>query len=133
MNPACAGLRLVVADDSPEMRGLVRDAFADFSFLVEEAADGRELFWTLERCCRASEPRDVIVIADVCMPVYSGLDVLEARGGVRWPFPFIIMTSYPDDETRARVKRSGALLLPKPFTILDLRAALGSVRARRQS
>jgi FixJ family two-component response regulator len=129
MNRLSAKPQLVVADDSAAMRQLVRDAFAGLAMDVDEAVDGRQLYWTLERCCASSDTQEVIVIADVCMPVYSGLDVLEALGGVRWPFAFIIITSNPDAETRSRVSRYGAILLQKPFTIADLRYAVGSIGA----
>jgi|SRR5450432_1379639 len=119
--------RLIIADDSPEMRALVRNAFAGSRFEVTEAADGRQLFWALERYCASPDTGELVVIADIRMPVYTGLDVLEAWGSARWPFPFVVITSYPDDETRARVEQRGAVLLPKPFAIADLRRAVSSI------
>ena len=119
--------RLVVADDSAEMRTLIRDAVCGSRFEVDEAADGRQLFWMLERCRTSPDARHVVVVADVRMPIYSGLEVLEALDGAHCPFRFIIITSYPDDETRRRVERCGATLLPKPFTVAELRGVLARI------
>jgi CheY-like chemotaxis protein len=117
----------VVADDSAEMRTLIRDAVCGSRFEVDEAADGRQLFWMLERCRTSPDARHVVVVADVRMPIYSGLEVLEALDGAHCPFRFIIITSYPDDETRRRVERCGATLLPKPFTVAELRGVLARI------
>jgi FixJ family two-component response regulator len=56
------------------------------------------------------------VIADVRMPTMSGVELqalLLARGQ---RVPFIFITAFPDENVRARVRKSGAIcFLTKPF------------------
>jgi CheY-like chemotaxis protein len=88
---------------------------------VLEAANGCELFWFAELTGRV-RPIDV-VISDLCMPGYSGLDVVEA-----WADPVltpprarvVLMSAFPDREVRRRAEAVGALLLEKPFALGDL-------------
>jgi len=114
--------RLVIADDCDDTRRMIRAALSGVFFEILESADGRSLFWILEAHLSAvtDEVPDLLVIADVRMPVYSGLDALEAWSDVERPFPFIVLSSTPDDEVRGRVDAMGALLLRKPFTARKL-------------
>ena len=112
--------RAVVADDSPEQRWLVHEILERLGFQISEAADGRGLFWALERCQRSDSLDSLVVIADVNMPIYGGLDVLEAWKHEDWPHAFVVMTGFPDDAVERRARDLGAVLLSKPFTSGDL-------------
>lgn len=75
--PAPAGsvspVRVVLADDSPEIRRLLRIALAGAGDIavVGEAADGAEALAVVEAV------RPDVVLLDVAMPVMDGLDVLR--------------------------------------------------------
>ncbi len=112
--------RVLVADDSAEQRWTLRLALAMMGFEVHEAADGRELFWALEGLSRKPNADPELVIADVYMPAYNGLDVLAAWVGAAPRHPLIVMTAFPDDVLTKRVSELGATLLPKPFTLAEL-------------
>lgn len=73
-----------------------------------EAADGRELFWAIELCQRVRASERLIVISDVRMPVYNGLDVLEAWKYERWPGSLVVMTGFPDETVTRRTLELGA-------------------------
>ncbi len=122
--------RLVIADDSADMRSLVRSTIgADFTEIVE-AADGRELFWMLMRSSFGEKrPGDLVVITDLRMPGYDGLDVLDACEDLhpRLRVPMILMTAYPSDVVHARASALGVKVLPKPFSTSALRTALREV------
>jgi len=116
--------RLIIADDSADMRWLVRTTLQPEFPDVLEAADGRQLFSLLLRASFApgsSEPAALVLIVDVRMPVYDGLEVLDAWQDDELHIPVIVITSFPDDAVRAEVERLGAVLLPKPFTRATLR------------
>ncbi len=124
---------LIVADDSADMRALVRSTLhRDYPDVIE-AADGRQLFWHLLRTSfvtsGAARGR-LVVIADVCMPAYDGLDVLDAWHDGAALVPVVVITSYPDDRVRARVERLGGILLPKPFSRTSLRDAVAQAARR---
>jgi DNA-binding NtrC family response regulator len=125
-----SGRVLVIADDNPAMRWLVRQTFRDQFTEILEANDGRELFWTLVRCSRTRAASDVVVITDIRMPAYSGLDVLAACDELGYHPPTVVMTSFPDADAYATTARAGVVLLPKPFGTSELRRVVEDVRAR---
>ena len=122
--------RLVIADDSAEMRWFVRSAIGREFREVVEAADGRELFWTLLRAQFSDKPLDLrglVIITDLYMPAYDGLDVLDAWGELDHRVPTILITAFPSEAVRERAKALGIALLPKPFSTTALREALREV------
>ncbi len=106
------------------IRSMVGEAFAD----VSEASDGRELFWQLMRAAYI-EDHSLLVIADVYMPVYDGLQVIDAFRYLGFHVPLLVITAFPNPEMRERVERLGIAMLPKPFTGAQLERAVAALRA----
>jgi CheY-like chemotaxis protein len=128
--------RLIIADDSADMRWLVRSTLQPEFRDVIEIADGRQLFACLLRATLAAGPRspdDLVLVVDVRMPVYSGLEVLDAWHDAEHPIPIVVITSFPDDAVRTEVERLGAVLLPKPFSRATLQRVVGDVARRARS
>lgn len=123
---------LLIADDDADMRTLVRSTLRPEYPDALELVDGRELFWQLMRAS-VTQARPVVVVADIRMPAYTGLEVLDAWHGEHAPLPVVVITSFPDDDVRARVAELGATLLPKPFTRARLRQAVDDVRRRERA
>jgi DNA-binding response OmpR family regulator len=124
---------LVIADDDADMRSLVRATLAaDFPDVIE-LASGRDLFWHLLRTSIASvraPARPMLVVADVRMPGYTGLEVIDAWQNPERDVPFVVITSFPDEGVRARVAELGATLVTKPFTRAALRDGVRDARRR---
>ena len=56
------------------------------------------------------------VIADVQMPVMSGVELLTLMRAQGHRVPFIFITAFPDESVRARVLKAGGIcFLAKPF------------------
>ena len=125
--------RLVVADDSPEMRGLVRAAVGDQFAEVVEVGDGRQLMWTLLQLFMTARDQapEIVVITDFCMPTYDGLAVLDAWTELECDIPLIIITAFPSAHVHARAQELGAIVLAKPFSIAALRRLIGEIIDRR--
>lgn len=119
--------RLVIADDSAGMRQFVRSAVGPAFDEVLEVCDGRELLWALLRARFAGDPSEVVLITDVAMPGYSGLDVLDAWRDELGDLPTIVMTAFPSDHIQARAALLGVTLLPKPFSLVRLRRVVQDV------
>jgi CheY-like chemotaxis protein len=118
---------LVIADDSAEMRQFVRNAVGPAFSDVVEVCDGRELFWALLRARFATDQQpDMVVITDIAMPAYNGLDVLDAWDDEA-AIPTIVMTAFPSDAVRARAAQLGVALLAKPFSLARLRRIVQDV------
>jgi CheY-like chemotaxis protein len=105
-------LTVLVVDDDPVSRRLIRDILESAEFVVQEAADGTEGLAQAERL----QP-DVILL-DILMP---GLDGYETCARLRThpatrAIPVVFVTSSPDSTVNRRAYTLGVLgCIPKPF------------------
>jgi len=126
--------RLVIADDSADMRWLVRTAVGNEFADVVEVSDGRALLWTLLRAsfaAAAGTAPALVVITDLRMPAYDGLAVLGAWRDIAPKVPLILMTAHPSDAVYARAGELDAFVLAKPFPTAALRGLVNQVVADR--
>jgi DNA-binding response OmpR family regulator len=124
--------RVLVAEDDPEMRRLVVEALRKDGHDVMEAADGGRM---LVRLAEAFDGKPSVVsidviVSDMRMPLYNGLELLERLAEARWRVPCILMTAFGDEETRQRTDRIGAVLFDKPLAMDALRAAVNRLARR---
>lgn len=113
--------RILVAEDDPEMMAVVTEFLVHDGYEVEPVPDGGRLVVQLAQGKRMLVDA---VVSDLRMPICSGLEVLETLRRTRWTVPFVLMTGFADDDTRAQAARLGAVLLEKPFAMNELRVAL---------
>ena len=116
---------ILVVDDSPTVRRMVRAALAPLSDLTfAEAGSGLQAIETL-----AVQPVQAVVL-DLNMPDMHGLDVLRflrAHDQYRG-LPVMILTTRGDDTSRAAALAAGAsAYMTKPFSPTVLMAALGEL------
>ncbi|MEO7735064.1 MAG: response regulator [Kofleriaceae bacterium] len=114
-------MRVLIADDDAELRGLIADAIASLGADVVCAASGGEL----EDQLTSGRPFDVVV-TDVTMPVRTGLEVMQWAREAGIVCPIVVMTALRDDQTKAQVQALGdhVALLHKPFSRSALQRAL---------
>jgi len=113
------------------MRSLVREAVGDQFGEVVEAANGRELFWTLLRSEISGAPANAsVIVTDLCMPEYDGLSVIDAWRELHPSAPAILITAFPSEAVRRRAAELGAVMLAKPFSTATLRGVVRDVTAR---
>lgn len=116
---------LVIADDDADMRALVRDVLRPEFPEAIEVEDGRQLFWQLMRASfRVGSTRELVIVTDLKMPSYSGLDVLDAWHDPKAASPMVVITAFPDDAVRRRAGKLAATVLAKPFSRAQLRDAV---------
>ncbi|HNE89180.1 MAG: response regulator [Candidatus Nanopelagicales bacterium] len=104
---------VLIVDDEPSVRDLIRDTLELEDHVVNEAVDGPSALEAL----RADQLPDLVVL-DIMMPGMSGLDVLtELRGQpTTKELPVILLTAMSDDATTWAGWSAGAnVFLPKPF------------------
>ena len=98
-------LTIVVADDAPDYRLIVRTILAsvsDMMTIVGEAEDGAEALAVVLR------ERPDIVITDLMMPLLNGIELTKR---IREELPqtkIILMSSYTEDAYRLMASDSGA-------------------------
>jgi DNA-binding NtrC family response regulator len=124
--------RVLVAEDDAECRRLVSTVLSHDGYDVLEVVDGSTMFEYLAACGRGTEFPDVIV-ADICMPGRSGLDVLSHLRELGIAAPVVLMTAFPDHCTEANAVQLGAVtLVEKPFEIDDLRMIVLNLSSSRK-
>lgn len=126
--------RVLLAEDDPAFRTTMSLILGGDGYEVVEVADGSgvldELVHSLsdESSLRSFD----VIITDVRMPGFSGMDVLRAVRGLPEAPPVILMTAFGNKETHREAHRLGALtVLDKPFDLDDLRAAVADALGRR--
>lgn len=110
---------VVVAEDEPEMRAILRDVLENEGYRVVAVQDGKALEQCLKtgRCHDQDVPFD-LVISDIRMPGETGLSVLEDLRNRDWATPVILITAFGDVETHEESRRLGAnVILDKPFEL----------------
>lgn len=118
--------RVLVAEDDREMRKLILRTLRKDGFSAEGVGSGSELLHRIGTSLLSSTgaPPDLI-ISDIRMPGFSGLEVLSGLREADWSMPVILITAFGDEETHAEARRLGAAaVFDKPFDIDDLRTAV---------
>ncbi|MCA9589481.1 MAG: response regulator [Myxococcales bacterium] len=119
---------VLLAEDDTELRRLVEWSLEEEGFVVHSAGDGRAMLELLEAAARDEIPLPDVLVMDVRMPQYDGLDVLRALRLSRWDVPVVLMTAFPDDRTLEAAKDLGATCtLSKPVDMDDLVRAVSIV------
>jgi DNA-binding NtrC family response regulator len=109
--------RLLLVDDEPELRRVLRRAMERAGYDVTEAADG-------ESALRLSRQGDFdAVISDVCMPLMTGLELLERLSLEVPELPVLFVSGSIDLMNVEKARGYGAFdFLEKPVDLAELRA-----------
>lgn len=115
--------RVLVADDDPELRQVIRQILESAGIEVQEASSGVEL---LSRLAKGGSFD--LVVTDVQMPWASGEQVMQAARTAGYAMPVVLMTAFADDRLRRTVAAiPGAMLIEKPFDVRRLVEVVRSV------
>jgi len=114
-----------IIDDDASVRAATDNLLRSLGYTVDT-------FVSSEEFLRSTHLNDTsCVIADVQMPGMSGVDLqtwLLAQG---YRVPFIFITAFPEETTRARALNAGAIcFLTKPFDRLTLIRCLDTALAK---
>ena len=103
---------LLVVDDEPTVRALLRDLLEIENYDVVEAADGDSAL------AFVTQQLPDLVILDVMMPGLDGIEVLQElrKKHSASDLPVILLTAKSDDDTTWQGWTAGVtVFLPKPF------------------
>ncbi|MFN8846540.1 MAG: sigma-54-dependent transcriptional regulator [Bdellovibrionales bacterium] len=111
---------VVVVDDDPEMRSLVRDHLVRSGFQVRDFGSSLEAAKYLSSGGLDSLGTE-LVITDLRMPDLDGLDLLQQIRRLPNPMPVIIMTAFASVDSAIEGLRKGAFdYITKPFKLGEL-------------
>jgi len=119
--------RVLLAEDDGELRRLLASALFARGYDVVECVNGRELARCIDRVLAGEVGWSVdLIVSDIRMPGFSGLEVVEALRGNGERTRVVLMTAFADDGTQQAARSLGVLLLDKPFELEQLFALLTS-------
>jgi DNA-binding NtrC family response regulator len=114
---------ILLAEDEPGLRKVVRTVLEHVGFRVLEASDGRDA----ERVFAEHSASIDLVLTDVNMPKMGGVELWRRLRAIRPGVKVLYMTGYPDRALLGEVKSGDAELLQKPFTIEALTSKIRNV------
>jgi two-component system nitrogen regulation response regulator GlnG len=123
MNPAA---RVLVADDEPSIRYVLRETLEAEGFEVTEVDNGEAALAAL------AEAPHQLAFLDIRMPGPSGLELLARLQAVGSETAVVIITAQNTFENAVEAMKRGALdYLVKPFSVVEVKAlAAKAVRSR---
>ena len=116
-------MKVLIVEDNPTVRKLIRRAIADLAADTVERGDGADALEAYET------HRPDVVLMDVKMPRMDGLtatrQLLQRYPQAR----IVIVTDYDDDELRGAARESGACAYALKNNLMDLEAIIESACA----
>lgn len=120
-DPLLAGRHVLVADDEPKIRNIIREVLRNKGCRVAVCGDGTQAIQELEASLAAGElGKFDLVISDIKMPDRNGYEVFAAARRTDASIPVILMTGFGYDPHHSIVRASQEGLqcvLFKPFQI----------------
>lgn len=122
--------RVLLAEDDYEMREGIARLLGLGGYQVHEVTSGAELMecltpWLLGE---EEEPPTDVIITDVRMPGFDGLNLVEGLRANGWQHPLIVISAFGDRAMRERVEDLGcAAFFDKPFDIEELERTLAEL------
>ncbi len=118
---------VLVVDDDPDMRLMMRWALEEEGLSVATAGDGRAAL------ARIAEQRPALVVLDMSLPLVDGYGVAQGlRTAYGEDVPIVLVTA--DGRAAEKARRTGArAYLHKPFEVDDLVHAVSRILGERPS
>lgn len=117
---------VLVVEDEPAVRRLVRSVLEGLDYRVHESENGREALEFLER----HTGRIDLVLTDVVMPEMTGPELFGRMTEVADALPFMFMSGYADSQLLSRgLSEQRFTILRKPFTSDELKARVAEAIA----
>src|SRR5436309_10753250 len=122
----CRTVKILLVDDEPALRELLRATFEGADVSVDEAESG------LEAEARIRRRRPDVIVLDLRMPVMDGVELcrrLKADPRTK-EIPIVLLTGADGEEARRAQRAGAAALVRKPFSPLELLAVVEGVAGR---
>ncbi|MBI2376124.1 MAG: sigma-54-dependent Fis family transcriptional regulator [Deltaproteobacteria bacterium] len=122
MSESAGSARILVVDDDPTIRKILRDRFRALGHSVDLAVDGAEALALVEK-----QGADLVLL-DLQMPTMDGFGVLATLGARADAPAVIVITAHGSIEAAVRAVRAGAAdFVTKPFEAAHLEHVVAGV------
>jgi CheY-like chemotaxis protein len=122
------GLRVLLVEDDECLLSVVSELLASLGHTTMTAGEG------LAALAKFDEQQFDVLITDLGLPGMSGWDIAEAVKLKNPEIPVIMISGWGAQIADADIKSRGVdLVLPKPFTVLQLEEALGALLEERMN
>jgi two-component system, cell cycle response regulator DivK len=116
--------RIVVVEDQPDNRQIIRDMLAPTDYEIAEAEDGEQALEAI------AMQRPDLILMDVQLPImdgYTAVSRIKADRELR-SIPIIAVTSYALNREERKARAAGCDdYVPKPFSPRQLLAKIGNI------
>jgi two-component system, NtrC family, response regulator HydG len=128
------GPHVLIVDDEPDLRWVLRGLFEDAGFVVSDAADGEAALQLLQQIGDAAVD---VVLSDMRMPEVSGLELVRRSAKEHPDLPVVLLSAVEDVATAVDAIKEGAFdYQAKPFDeerlLLTVRRAAEQHALRRE-
>ena len=107
---------VMVADDDPSIRALLRSFLENEGFAISEARTGREVLKAID-----NDVRPDLLLMDIRMPELSGMEVLQRLREQSLDVPTLLMTAFGSSNLAIKAIQLGAYdYITKPFDLEDV-------------
>jgi CheY-like chemotaxis protein len=113
---------VLLAEDEPMLRQVVRATLQHAGYDVIEAADGNAGLKILQ----SESPIDIL-LTDVKMPGMNGYQLAEAGLSLRPALKVMLMTGYADEVIPDAIREASIPILRKPFNFANLATSIREV------
>jgi PAS domain S-box-containing protein len=121
-----AGVRVLLADDEPDVAQIIARGLEQFGAKVEVRRDGKD---ALNRFRQAPADFDLVIL-DQMMPELTGTQVLSLIRAQHATVPVLLTSGYTGEEEQAALAAADALL-KKPFSIVELQITVRKLLKHR--
>jgi DNA-binding response OmpR family regulator len=104
-----SGASILIVDDDPAACRFLAEVLENAGYGVETESDAARAL------DRVQHFRYGLVVSDVVMPEVSGTTLVAQLGRVHPGTPALLLSAFPDEQTRAEARALGVPLLAKPF------------------
>ncbi len=119
------GAHILIVEDDPEMRDLLRKVLEKEGYRISAVGDGHEAIGFL------SQSSCELILTDMLMPEDGGLELLQVVHQTQPLLPVIIITAFGDWGTYSRALELGAAaFISKPLKLAELVGAIQAALAR---
>jgi CheY-like chemotaxis protein len=134
-SPALENARgtILLAEDDGDLRAALAELLKRDGYKVVEIGHGAFLLDYLTMCWLRPDTMLVpdIILSDIRMPGFSGLEILAALKRTQVTIPVVLITAFPTTVLSERAHALGAAtVLSKPFDVDDLRMIVLNLMCR---